>query len=280
MKAGCNEAQIEHWNSAETRQWVDQQLEYDRQLEPYGRAVVEAAGIDAGSSILDVGCGCGTTTLQAAQVGKNAVGVDISQPMLERARGNARRAGITNVEYLLADAQTHPFPPGSFDIGISRFGVMFFDDPVAAFANVGAALRPVGQLAFCCWQALARNDWLFLPGMAAAEHLPLPEPTDGPGPFSLADPAALVTMLESAGFGTVLVESLELPMVIGGGGTVDEALEFLMRTGVARAMFDGAAPATADRARSAVRVVLAEHHDGEGVRLGSVCWIVSARRKP
>ncbi len=211
MEAEVNQAQIEHWNSADTRQWVDQQLEHDRQLEPFGQAVVDAAGIGRRSTILDVGCGCGTTTLLAAQHGMQAVGVDISAPMIDRARANARRMTISNVDYLLADAQTYPFPPSAFDVGMSRFGVMFFDDPMAAFANIRSSLRPGARLAFCCWQALARNDWLLLPGMAAAEHLPLPAPSDGPGPFSLADPDSLVSLLETAGFDTVLLESLELP---------------------------------------------------------------------
>ncbi len=278
MRALANRAQIDHWNSDDMRPWVDKQPDYDRQLEPFGEAVVAAAAIGTGERILDIGCGCGTTTLRAARPGSRAVGVDVSEPMIERARANARREGATNIEYLVADAQTQPFPPSSFDVGISRFGVMFFDDPVQAFANVRAAIRPGGRLAFCCWQSLARNDWLFLPGMAAAEHLPLPEPTDGPGPFSLGDPAAVVTMLEAAGFDTVLLEPLELLMLVGGGGTVEKTLEFLMHTGIARAMFAGAEPVAADRARAAVRQLLAEHHDGEGVRLGSASWIVTARR--
>jgi SAM-dependent methyltransferase len=278
VKTRANEAQIDHWNSIDARHWVDRQLEHDRQLEPFAWAVVGAAGIGPGSSVLDVGCGCGSTTLQAARTGRLAVGVDVSKPMIGRARANALEHGIANVDFMVGDAQTHRFTPDRFDLGISRFGVMFFDDPVAAFSNIGASLKPGGRLVFCCWQALARNDWLLLPGMAAASHLPLPEPNSGPGPFSLADPDALVTELETAGFTGVTLESLELPLLIAGGGTVEEALEFLMHTGMIRSMFRHADASRADRARSAMREVLAEHHEEDGVRLGSACWIVRARR--
>ena len=160
----ANAAQIEHWNSPDARQWVDQQLEHDRQLEPFGRAVLGAAAIGSRSSVLDIGCGCGATTLQAALVGKEVLGVDVSKPMIDRARADAVTRGIANVEFLEADAQTYRFGVERVDIAISRFGVMFFDDPVAAFSNIATTLRPDSRLVFCCWQALTRNDWLLLPG--------------------------------------------------------------------------------------------------------------------
>jgi SAM-dependent methyltransferase len=274
----ANEAQIDHWNSSDARHWVDQQVQYDRQLEPVGSAVLGAAEIGSGSRVLDIGCDCGSMTLQAARAGRTALGVDVSKPMLDRARADAVGRGVANVEFRQADAQTHRFAPDSVDIGISRFGVMFFDDPVAAFSNIGASLPPGGRLVFCCWQALARNDWLLLPVMAASEHLPLPDPNEGPGPFSLADPDTVASLLRTAGFGGVTFGSLELPLLIAGGGTVEEALEFLMHTGMARAMFRQADADRSDRARSAMRDVLTEHHRSDGVRLDSACWIVQARR--
>ncbi len=279
MSAEANQAQIEFWNGAETRQWVERQHDYDRQLEPFASAVLDAADVGTGSSVLDIGCGCGTLTLRAATLGKRATGVDISAPMVERAVASARDQLVTDAQFLVSDAQTHRFEP-EFDIAVSRFGVMFFDDPEAAFANVGTSLRPGGRLVFCCWQELARNDWVLLPGMAAAEHLPLPGPNYGPGPFSLAAPGLLVSLLETAGFTDVELESLELPMLVGGGGTVEKTLDFFMHNSMARAMFEGADPAAAERARAAVQRVLAEHHDGEGVRLGAASWIVSARWAP
>jgi SAM-dependent methyltransferase len=242
VSANANQAQIEFWNGAETRQWVERQRDYDRQLEPFASAVLGAADVGTGSSVLDFGCGCGTLTLRAANLGKRATGVDISVPMIERAVAVARDQKVTNAEFLVADAQTHRFAP-EFDIAVSRFGAMFFDDPEAAFANIRTSLRPGGRLVFCCWQELARNDWVLLPGMAAAEHLPLPGPHIGPGPFSLAAPGPLVTLLETAGFADVELESLESPMLVAGGGTVEKTLDFFMHNSMVRAMFEGADPA-------------------------------------
>lgn len=274
----ANRAQVEFWNGHETGQWIERQHEYDRQLEPFASAVLEAADIRAGSNVLDIGCGCGTLTLRATSLGKRATGVDVSAPMIERAIAVAREQNVFNAQFLVSDAQTHQFAP-EFDIAISRFGVMFFDDPVAAFANIGTSLRPGGRLVFCCWQELAANDWVLLPGMAAAEHLPLPAPS-GPGPFSLAAPGPLATLLETAGFIEVALSALELPMLLGGGGTVEKTLDFLMHNSMVRAMFEGADPAAADRARAAMRRVLADHHDSDGVRMGTASWIVTARWAP
>jgi SAM-dependent methyltransferase len=274
-----NEAQIEHWNGPDARHWVASQDRYDRQLAPFAEVVTAAAELNERDHVLDLGCGCGTTTLLAARKAESAIGVDISGPMLERARTVAVSEGIRNVEFVQADVQTHAFDL-TFDVAMSRFGLMFFDDPKAAFANVAAALRAGGRLAFVCWQELARNDWLFLPGLAAARYLPLPDANaaGGPGPFSLADPDALRRLLDSVGFIDVDIVAYEVPMLLGGGGTVDDALSFVMNTGAARAMFEGADPTSAEHAKAAVREVLAHHYDADGVRLGAASWVVTARR--
>jgi SAM-dependent methyltransferase len=274
-----NAAQIEHWNGPEARRWVELQDRYDLQLAPFADALLHSAAIGPDERVLDIGCGCGTTTLRVAHKAAHAVGVDISAPMLERARATAAAENIANVEFVEADVQTHVFAT-AFDVAISRFGVMFFDDPNRAFANLATAVRPGGRLVFVCWQELARNDWLFLPGLAAAQHLPLPDQgAGGPGPFSLADRGALSELLEAAGFADVDIKAHEVAMLLGGGGTVDEALSFLLNTGAARAMFDGADPVTAGLATAAARQVLADHyHEGEGVRLGAATWIVNARK--
>ena len=194
--------------------------------------------------------------------------------MLEHARARAAEQGITNVDFIQADVQTHTFD-SSFDVAMSRFGVMFFDDPKAAFTNIAKSLRSGGRLVFVCWQELARNDWLLLPGLAAAQFLPLPESAPGgPGPFSLADRDALTMLLESAGFHDIDISAYEVPMLLGGGGTVDDALTFLLNSGAARAMFDGADPIAAEHATAAARKVLADHYESDGVRLGAATWIV------
>jgi SAM-dependent methyltransferase len=274
-----NEAQIEHWNGAEAYRWVELQDRYDRQLAPFADAILDAAAVTRHERVLDVGCGCGTTTLRAARTSAHAIGIDISGPMLERAGETAAQAGITNVEFVQADVQTHAFA-APFDVAISRFGMMFFEDPKAALTNIGRALQPGGRLAFVCWQELARNDWLYLPGLAAAQYLPPPAAIagGGPGPFSLADRDALRTLLESAGFSNIAIDSYEVLMLLGGGGTLEESLTFLLNTGAARAMFEGAPPSAAEHAIAAARHVLADHYDDDGVRLGAATWIVTARR--
>jgi SAM-dependent methyltransferase len=272
-----NEAQIEHWNGPEARRWVEWQDRYDRQLAPFAYELLRVADIRNGERVLDLGCGCGTTTLLAAGEAEAAVGVDISRPMLEHARARAAAQGIGNVEFVEADVQTHTFD-ASFDVTMSRFGVMFFDDPEAAFTNVAKSLRSGGRLVFVCWQELARNDWLLLPGLAAAQYLPMPEAAPaGPGPFSLADREALEVLLGSAGFEDIDIRPYEVAMLLGGGGSLDDALTFLLNSGSARAMFDGADPVAAEHATAAAREVLADHYESDGVRLGTATWIVSAK---
>jgi SAM-dependent methyltransferase len=174
-----NKTQREHWNSDEASHWVVAHDRYDRQLQPFGDAVLAAAAITGEDRVLDIGCGTGSTTLSAADRAASAVGVDVSEPMLYLARQRATDTSTTNVEFVLGDAQTHHFDR-PFDVAISRFGVMFFEEPHSAFTNIASALRPGGRLVVVCWQGLDRNDWLLVPGLAAAAHVPLPD-TGGPG---------------------------------------------------------------------------------------------------
>jgi SAM-dependent methyltransferase len=266
-----NAEQITHWNGEEARHWIDAQGRYDRQLEPFADAVLDAAALARTDRRLDLGCGCGRTTLLAAQRGATAVGVDISAPMLEQARADATAQHVENARFEQADVQSRTFAEGSFDVAISRFGVMFFDDPLAAFSNVAHALTPGGRLVFVCWQDLAHNEWLLVPGMAAAEHVALPDTgaADGPGMFSLADPDHVRALLAKAGFEGIDVAPFETRMLLAGGGTLDETIEFLLATGIARTMFENAAPDARARAVDAVRSALAGHYEGDGVRLGA-----------
>ena len=274
-----NEAQREHWNSDEAGHWVVAQDRYDRQLEQFGDAVLAAAKIHPDDRVLDIGCGSGTTTLMAAPTAAAAVGVDISEPMLDLARRRASDAGTSNARFVLGDAQIDDLG-GAFDVAISRFGVMFFDDPAAAFGNIASALAPGGRLVFVCWQGRDRNEWLLVPGLAAAAHVPLPDTGDGGGPgmFSLADPEATTRLLLAAGFTDVEATSLETPMLLAGGGTVAETVDFLLATGIGKALLDGADPVAAAAAVNAVTETLSEYLDDDGVRLGAASWLVTACR--
>src|SRR6185503_11565956 len=186
---GPNAEQIKYWNETAAPKWVEYQAVLDTQLEELGRLAMERARLVPGERVLDVGCGCGATTRAlAARVGArgSAHGVDISAPMLARAAELTRAAGVGNVRFTNADAQTYAFEPGGADVLFSRFGVMFFTDPPAAFTNLRRALRPGGRVAFVCWQPLAENPWLLVPLSTAAQHIQLPPPPapGAPGPFA------------------------------------------------------------------------------------------------
>ena len=189
---GANAGQIDYWNDEAGPKWVRLQELLDHQLADLGLFVVERAAPAAGERVLDIGCGCGASSLELAQrVGPkgSVLGVDVSEPMLARARERARHAGVDNLQFQRGDAQVTPFEPGSFDLVHSRFGIMFFEDPPAAFANMRRALAPNGRVTFVCWQPLSENPWMRIPMAAALPHIELPPiPAPGaPGPFALGD---------------------------------------------------------------------------------------------
>ena len=269
------------WDGDEAQHWVTEADRYDGQLAPYRDLLLNRLCLAASDVVLDVGCGCGATTIDAARLSAAAVGVDVSVAMLAVARRRAGAADIANVEFVAGDAAHHQFVAEAFHAVVSRFGVMFFDDPVAAFTNLRHALRIGGRLVFVCWQGLEANPWLLVPGVAAVAHVPLPPigGSGGPGMFSLADRDHLTSVVSAAGFSDVDVEPVSPAITLGGGGSLDETVEFLLGTGIARALFDGAQPDARRRAIDAVTDVLAEFHEpGCGVVLGSGAWLVSASR--
>jgi ubiquinone/menaquinone biosynthesis C-methylase UbiE len=185
MSHSPNDAQIEFWNGPGGSRWVKEQEELDRSLAPFAQALFARAALTSGERVVDVGCGCGVTSLAAsALVGAagSVLGVDVSAPMLARAK--ERADGLPNVSFELSDATTHGFAR-SFDAVVSRFGVMFFANPVAAFANLRSALRPGGRVVFIAWRSAPENPWVRIPGEAASAHVP---PLPRPGPD---DPVAL-----------------------------------------------------------------------------------------
>lgn len=277
--AGANEEQWAYWNRIEARHWVDHQQQYDEMLEPFGAAVLETARVTAAERVLDVGCGNGATTRSAARAATDgsALGIDLSEGMVERARDLAKSEGLTNVDFEQDDAQTRAFQ-SDFDCAISRFGVMFFEDPVAALANIRSSLRDGGRVAFAVWQDLLANEWLAVPAGGLLEHITMPDlGQPGPGPFSLSDADHVRHVLDAAGYSDIALDGFQTQMLVGGRGTLDEAVDFLRNTGIARALLDEAAPDVEQRAMAAVRELLEPRMTPEGLRLGGSAWLVTAR---
>jgi len=277
----ANEDQAAHWNGVEAEHWVVHQSRYDDMLSPFVDMLLDAADVSSGDRVLDVGCGCGATTIAAAHAAgpATATGVDLSAPMLARAREIASATGVGNVTFEQADAQVQRFPE-PFDVVLSRFGTMFFADPTAAFANVRRAASTNGRLAFVCWQELAVNDWLRIPGAALAQHVPvegLGEP-GAVGMFAFSDADRIRRTLTDAGWRDIGVTPRQVPLLVGGSGTLDSAVEFLRTGSVGRRVLPGAEPAAAARAVDAVRDALAPYATDKGVRLDGAVWVVTANR--
>ncbi len=272
----------EYWSTAGPR-WVAQQERLDAQLEPYRDAVLTRAGLRAGARVLDVGCGCGATTLGAAErvgEGGKVVAIDLSGPMLERARQRLAAAGYGDrLEVVEGDAQSYPFESGAFDVVLSRFGVMFFDDPPAAFANLARATQSGGRLAFACWQARERNPWMSVPLEGAMRHLeppPPPEP-DAPGPFTLAEPQHVRSLLLEAGFREICLEALEAPIRMAG---LETAANLMMEVGPVAGLIRDQRPGPdlLEKVGGAVREALATFDTAEGVVAPAAAWAVTAEK--
>jgi len=285
---GENAEQIEYWNGQAGENWTDRNAEMDAMLRPLGATAIERAAPKKGERILDIGCGCGGTTLDMVElVGSDGrvVGVDISDPMLSLANSKVQRLseGLRAVpSFQLADASDFEFPLGSFDLLFSRFGVMFFADPRAAFANMRTALRPKGRLTFLCWGPPAENAWVMTPLMAAREHLPPTEPMDpkAPGPFAFSDESYVRDILGTAGFSNIGFEATSPVMKMGRGQSLEETAEFFMELGpVSRALVDQA-DSLRTQVKGAIVKAIADRYKDGFVELDGRCWIVTAENGP
>lgn len=274
-----NAAQLEYWNTAAGATWARYHDQLDRQIAPLGVEALDALAPASGERVLDVGCGCGHSTLEiAARVGTGGAvtGIDISAPMLGVARARSQPPRGGRVEFREADAQVAELGRDRFDAAYSRFGVMFFGDPVAAFANVRGALRPGGRLGFVCWRPLAMNPWMSEPLEAARPllpPLPPPDPT-APGPFAFADERRIRSILDAAGLIAVGIRAFDTTI---GVGDIEATLELTLRVGpLGAALRDN--PSYKDVLAEPVRAVLARHVTPLGVRIPASVWIVTARR--
>jgi len=269
--------QAAHWNGPGGQGWLKAQARLDHSLVEIGRRVLALADAQPGETVIDVGCGPGGTTAALAQsVGfeGHVLGVDISQPLIDAAL--TRR--LSNATFTVADAGTYPFDAASADLVFSRFGLMFFADPVAAFTNLRRALKPSGRLAFVCWRRPQDNPWSLAPVKAAAPFLPpLPRPgPEDPGQFAFADPARVERILKGAGFTGLAIEPLDVQMWMG--GDVADVVASAGRFGPLARAFADADPAAVAKAKAAIAELLTPHATRDGVSLPGGCWLVSAKR--
>jgi SAM-dependent methyltransferase len=275
----ANADQIAAWDGDDGTHWSTWDGHYDAAAAGYDHHLFEAAKIARSDRVLDVGCGCGHTTLEAARRSPDgsALGIDLSAQMLARAEQRADERGVPNARFVQGDAQTFPFEQKSFDVVISRFGAMFFDDAVVAFSNLHRAMTKGARLALLSWQPLALNEWVQAIRTALAAGRALPEPPVGaPGPFGLAEPDAIHGILTASGFHDIRIETRSEPMRLG--ESTEDALSFVSTMGIARGMLGGLDKPTARRALEALRASLADHATAHGVYFRSAAFLTTARR--
>jgi SAM-dependent methyltransferase len=255
-------------------------FDYDAELSRYNVRLRAAASVQAGDRVLDIGCGTGQATREAARsaTSGSALGVDLSGAMVDRARRLSEEEGLPNVSFELADAQVHPFAPGDFTVALSRFGTMFFTDPVAAFTNIGRALRPGARLVQVVWQAYGQQEWTSAIRQALAG-------TDSPvapaglthAAFSMADQTVASGVLTAAGFTAVEITDVREPIYYGPDAS--SALDALSGLGMAEDLVADLDAAERARARERLLLLLDAHDTGEGVWFDSRAWLITAVRR-
>jgi SAM-dependent methyltransferase len=273
-----NTTMSELWNGAFGEPWVKAADRYDGMLTGLGQLALDAAALQPGESVLDVGCGSGQLSRQAAALvgptGK-VTGVDISEHLVALA---GERSAEPGESYQVGDAQDMALPPSAFDVVLSRFGVMFFDDPVAAFTNLRQATAAGGRLSMVVWQSPLVNPWVLTTLTAFVPHLgpPTLPPPGAPGPFAFADEARVRSVLADAGWQEVTVTPVETTVLVGGPGTLEEAIAFTTSDGFAKVMLAGASPEAREAAVQELRAAAAPSMTDEGLRLGAAVFVVQA----
>ena len=275
-----NADQVAYWNGPAGQRWAERQAAQDVLLKPVADLVVDRAGLKPGERVIDVGCGSGATAIAFAREvapSGHVLGVDISGPMLERARQSAPK-GLP-VEFVQADATVYPFESESFDVLASRFGVMFFADPVLSFANMRKALKRSGRLAFACWREPRENPWMMAPLQAVYKHVPKlpPQGAEDPGPFAFASEERVHRILGSAGFTGIAMEACPLSFDIAVGRGIDAAVQGALEIGPTHRALEGQPDELRAAAIASLRDALAPLSKGDTVILPGSVWIVTAQ---
>lgn len=274
-----NADQAAYWNGPAGHRWLERQKTLDLVLEPVQQMVLDRAAVVAGERVLDIGCGCGVSTVALARrTGRtgSVTGIDISAPLLARARELA--PADLPVEFILADATVHAFEPGRADLLFSRFGVMFFAEPTLSFRNMRKGLRPGGRVTFVCWREPSMNPWMLLPLQEAYKHVPrLPEvgPED-PGPFAFAREDRVRRILTEAGFSSIALEPVALSLDLGFGQGLETAVRGTLDIGPVSRALEGQPPDVVAKVAGSIRTALASLQKGDAVPLGASIWIVTA----
>ena len=278
-----NVEQIEYWNGDAGKRWAQEDSTMARLLRPVSEALLAHAGVEGCQSALDIGCGGGSQSMMLADKlgpGSRVLGVDISEPMLQVARDKLAEPGAdrADVTFLRADAATHAFETGDFDLVFSRFGVMFFDDPVAAFSNIRKALRPQARLAFCCWQSMKENDWTRIPLQAALQHISPPERPHphAPGPFAFADSQRVQGILQDSGFSDVAVHSFAMDMRFGEAPTLQQSVRELAMIGPVSRLLADQEPEVMERVFASMEEVLSPYYQEGVLSLPGAIWFITA----
>jgi SAM-dependent methyltransferase len=277
-----NAPQIAYWNDRAAVTWTEFQERLDALFEPLTTLALDAAVPAEGEHVIDIGCGCGATVLALADRVRptgHVLGLDVSEPMAARARDRIAAAGLTNAQVVVSDAAVHAFPSNSADLLFSRFGVMFFADPTAAFANLRQAMRPSGRLLCAVWRPLSENPWFRVPLDAVSALLPPQPPSDPhtPGPFAFANADQTSKILKDAGWQNVALTRRDVPMRFAAAGQIDQATEFATRVGALARMLTDASPETRANVRVAIAETLKAYDTPAGISLSGSIWLISAR---
>ena len=272
----ANEQMKSAWDGDEGDHWAEYADRYDASSARLKAAYIPAIGAGPEDRVLDVGCGAGVLALELAGRVASVKGVDLSSRMIDVARTRAAERGITNSTFERADAQTDPLG-ADYDVAVSSFGVMFFDDPVVAFSNIGRALKPGGRVSFLAWRPITENEWLMgiRTSMAMGRDLPLP-PLDAPNPFTLSVPERTSSLFEAAGFTDVTSTPVDEPMVLG--SDVEHAYAFFSQAGLAKGLSQDLSDAFRAQGFANLKQFLAGYQTSEGVLVPSAAWIITARK--